>query len=563
MTLRFVIAFSFVSLSCGGKAQDFGSGKQATWAKLSAQSSRVSSGVIYYVSPNGNDLNKGNSSSCPWKTIRKVNAVKLKPGDQVLFQGGHRFVGNIIVSSSGAKGQCIRYSSYGKGKAVIDAGSGTGINARNKSDVWIDSLVIKGAFDEKTQEGNDGYGIEYLNDLPGGITLGICFVSNCDISGFMRAGIQFMAKPKDHSSSGFSNLVVYANTVHDNSVAGISSLVDYPAAPGSPDYAFRNVYIGFNRVYHNLGYTPGTGGHTGDGIVIGSAGGGVIEHNVAWDNGWKNVNIKGGPAAIWCWDSTRILFQFNEAYGNGSASKVDGDGFDLDGGTTYCIMQYNYSHDNEGAGFLLWEYGNPRGAASHNILRYNISKFDGNPNGYSSIFIGANAGICSDNDFYNNTCFNIGSCVHVVDGNVRNRFFNNIFYSTDRDSSIVIVKEGGWFLNNDYYNSGGGFKAAFGDRIFESLSALRSSGIGESYKGLDYGYNVDPLLNNPANAGAVGTFFPNTLKCYGLNAGSPMKNAGIDLRPFEIEIGNNDFNGSKIPEGKFYDIGACQSINEE
>ncbi|QEC78898.1 right-handed parallel beta-helix repeat-containing protein [Mucilaginibacter ginsenosidivorax] len=548
----------YLIFNCGNLA--FGFKSQSGLSSISRQYlSRIQKpqGTIYFVSPNGSDFNKGNSRLRPWKTIQKVNATKFNPGDQILFEGGHVFIGNLIASSNGADSQYIRYSSYGKTKAIIDARLGTGIYVLDKSNIWVDSLIIRGGFNEKLQNGNSGSGIEFRNDLPGAVVLGTCYVSNCDISGFFKAGIQFLTNPIDQSNSGFSNLIVYANNVHDNSVAGISSLVNYQAKPGSTDYAFGNVYIGFNRVCRNLGYKPGNGNHTGDGIVIGSAGGGIIEHNMAWDNGWNNTNIKGGPAAIWCWDSTEILFQFNEAFHNGSTSKVDGDGFDLDGGTTNCIMQYNYSHDNAGAGFLLWEYGNPRGNASHNIIRYNISKSDGRENGYSSIYIGANTGICNDNVFYNNTCYNFGSCVQVVDGNVGNRFFNNVFYSTEKDSAIVIVKQGGWFLNNDYYNSGGGFKVSLNGKMYYSLSELQSSGVSEALKGHNYGYNIDPLFDSPANAATSGLFFPNTLRNFNLSRGSLLKNAGIDRRQVGLNSPGINYNGLSLPNEKLPDIGAC------
>ena len=54
---------------------------------------------------------------------------------------------------------------------------------------------------------------------------------------------------------------------------------------------------------------------------------------------------------IWTYNSNDVLIQYNESYDN-KAGHIDGDGFDLDGGTTNSILQYNYSHDNDGAGIL-------------------------------------------------------------------------------------------------------------------------------------------------------------------------------------------------------------------
>jgi hypothetical protein len=59
-----------------------------------------------------------------------------------------------------------------------------------------------------------------------------------------------------------------------------------------------------------------------------------------------------------------------------SALATIGDGscdrgaYDLDGGCTNCVIQYNYSHDNDGPAWLLYEEESPWG---NNTVRYNIS----------------------------------------------------------------------------------------------------------------------------------------------------------------------------------------------
>ncbi len=53
-----------------------------------------------------------------------------------------------------------------------------------------------------------------------------------------------------------------------------------------------------------------------------------------------------------------------------------GAGFDFDGGCTNSTLQYNYSHDNYGAGYLLAQFDNA--PLMKNItIRYNISENDG------------------------------------------------------------------------------------------------------------------------------------------------------------------------------------------
>ena len=512
------------------------------------------SGTTYYVSPTGNDSNNGTSTSTPWKTIAKVNSKTFNPGDQILFKGGQTFAGMIQPASSGSSTAYIRFASYGGGRATINGGTNCGVYVYDKSNVWVDSLVVTGTWNATTQTGNTSYGILFYNDLGGGTKLGNAKVTHCDVSGFYKIGINFYSYTGDGTQSGYSSINASYNNVHDNGLGGIESNGPWPPAAGSSSYAFTTVYAGYNTVYNNLGLKSGYNNHSGDGIVFSDCGGGIIEHNVAYNNGWYSTG--GGPAAIWCWDSTGLTFQYNEAYGNGSGAGGDGDGFDLDGGATYCTLQYNYSHDNTGAGFLVYEFGDPRGTNSHNTVRYNISQNDGSFTYYGSITQGGGA---HDNTYYNNTLYNKnGSCVKIYDGSA-NYCYNNIFYCANNGADIVWTSTNtAWFLNNEYYNSVGPFRINFNGTVYTSLSSFQASGWSESWNGNIYGYAVNPSLNNPGNAGTVGTQNPNTLTNYKLNSGSLMASNGFNLTSWGISVGNTDFNGTSIPySGGKYNIGAC------
>jgi hypothetical protein len=78
---------------------------------------------------------------------------------------------------------------------------------------------------------------------------------------------------------------------------------------------------------------------------------------------------------MWAFDARHITIQYNEAYRNLTVSE-DGEGFDLDGGVSDSVLQYNYAHDNQGMGFLVcacvesYEMHN-------NVVRYNVSQNDG------------------------------------------------------------------------------------------------------------------------------------------------------------------------------------------
>lgn len=79
--------------------------------------------ATYYVSSSGSDSNTGTSQASPWKTISKVNTVSLSPGDQVLFQRGGAFRGNLLINQSGTSASPITVSAYGTGALPVFLGS--------------------------------------------------------------------------------------------------------------------------------------------------------------------------------------------------------------------------------------------------------------------------------------------------------------------------------------------------------------------------------------------------------------------------------------------------------
>ena len=97
---------------------------------LACVGSAVASGAeavatVYYVCndvscPSASDTNAGTSEADPWKTVERVNAQALSPGDTVLFRGGDTFKEHgLWPTSSGAANNPIVYGSYGAGDAIM------------------------------------------------------------------------------------------------------------------------------------------------------------------------------------------------------------------------------------------------------------------------------------------------------------------------------------------------------------------------------------------------------------------------------------------------------------
>ena len=120
--------------------------------------------VTYFVSPSGDDSNPGTSTQRAWRTIDKVNTMDLNPGDNVLFEAGHDYPGNLLLTAedAGTRTQPIVIGSYGSGRAKIKAGNGSGVTKRNAGGIEVKDLVVTGD-DYKT---NVGSGIKIVNELP-------------------------------------------------------------------------------------------------------------------------------------------------------------------------------------------------------------------------------------------------------------------------------------------------------------------------------------------------------------------------------------------------------------
>src|SRR4051794_36461576 len=93
----------------------------------------IATATTYYVGSTGSDLNTGLSASEAWSTIDKINSINLRPGDKVLFEGGHTFIGNIYLDYNDANDSTnvVTISNYGTGRATINASTSYGLYAYN------------------------------------------------------------------------------------------------------------------------------------------------------------------------------------------------------------------------------------------------------------------------------------------------------------------------------------------------------------------------------------------------------------------------------------------------
>jgi hypothetical protein len=78
----------------------------------------------YYVSQAGDDDNSG-SKTKPFKTLQKINSLKLHPGDKIYLKGTIFFQGTLSLTINGLSDKAVLITSYENenGNAVIDGGN--------------------------------------------------------------------------------------------------------------------------------------------------------------------------------------------------------------------------------------------------------------------------------------------------------------------------------------------------------------------------------------------------------------------------------------------------------
>jgi len=513
----------------------------------------------YYVSPSGDDGNLGTSPVEAWRTLGPVNALDLEPGDTVHLEGGRVFDGGILLDAAdaGAPGNQVTVTSYGTGRATVRTASGNGLHAEDCGHLLVRDLVFEGPGRE---DPGAWHGLQFYTASPNGEKYEGIAVENVEVSGFYYHGIEITS---DHDSDpGFRDVRLLDCRVHDNGMNGIVSSGVFQVDTVA-HYAHEDILVEGCRVYDNPGHA-GLAGHSGSGILLSFVDGAVIQHCEACGNGALNEHC-GGPIGIWAWEANDVVIQFNEAHHNSAGTGCDGGGFDLDGGVTNSVMQYNYSHHNDGAGYGIFQFdwAHP---FHDNVVRYNISEDDGRSGGASIHFwaTDSNGGI-RNTQVYGNTFWvgagQNGAAVQDIGGSTISgtQIYNNIFVTAPGKRVVDIVDIDRYtFKGNAYYTYGGPLEIRWSRGIYTSLDEWRSSSGQETHASLPVGMEVDPLLTDPGNGGTVGD--PHNLAAltaYLLRSSSPVIDRGLDLASeFGIDPGPRDFWGNPLPPGPGLDIGA-------
>jgi hypothetical protein len=502
----------------------------------------------YFVSPSGDDHNDGRSPDTAWRSIDRVNQASFSPGDSINFQGGATFNGSLQSLSGGTPNNPLMVTSYGGDRATISSGNQDGIALYNPNGIVITHLALVGPGAGRGQTTGVGGYVD--------TTVSHIYIDDVDISGYGYAGISI------YTDASIRDVRITNVTIHDCAPSDLTGFSAGITVQGDFGQSFlRRIFdlsIDHVRIFNNSQTM---------GIILSNVSNGVVQRSEVHD-----INGLSAVIGINAWASDNITFQYNESYRIYEAVGVDGDGIFFGNGVVNSLMQYNYSHDNSGFGFVLVADLPGLGPNSGNTVRYNISENDARfSSTYASLVV---AGDVWNAEIYNNTFFMAGDAsgsrenLSIWNWTGRGLHFrNNIFGTTGGTNKFFVTNLNSYTTGNDlvfqgnaYFSADGSFRVQYNDRSLFSLSDWQNATSQEMFGDSSVAFVGDPQLFNPGQGGTIGDAdLLYTLDAYNLYLTSPVGQAGLDLVGlFGIDPGSQDFYGNPLDQSSSFAMGAYQ-----
>jgi hypothetical protein len=500
-------------------------------AGAQSAASPAAASTFYVDAQAGDDSHDGTSPASAWKSLARVNSTTFLPGQKILLKSGSVFHGQLWPKGSGAEGSPIVVSSYGGGvrpAIECDGAAEDAVLLKNQEYWEIENLDVTNTGEKPAvrrgvhlalQDFGEAHHI-YIRNLV------IHDVNGAD-SLKQNGGINYTSDG-DAKRSRFIDLRIENNEIYHVDRSGIFGWSDnWVRRRWFPSLG---VIVRGNSL-HDIG---------GDGIVVVAAQGALIESNVV---GRANQRSEDYNVAIWAWSSDDTVIQFNEAYG--TKGERDGEGFDSDWNSRNTLIQYNYSHDNDGGFLLICNEGKLDPAENigntGTVARYNISQND-RTRGITL------TGPISDTKVYNNT----------------------IYAGPGRHMDMVLFGDwkgwssGAFFYNNIFFSEG---SARFGYGVSRAKNGAYTTAPGqgpsqqnEFDSNVYFGIAATPddahaQTKNPnfiaPGEGELGVL---TLRGYALKADSEVRTDGRIVS----DAGSRDFWGTRVPSCGGVSRGAVQ-----
>ena len=482
--------------------------------------------TTYYVdATTGSDANNGISAGTAWKTIAKVNATTLNPGDSVLLKRGEIWREQLTNASSGSAGNPITYADFGTGNKPSIRGS----NAYNAAGNW-------------TNESGNLWYVSFIIADPG------VFVHDGSLGIRKASKISLTAQWNYWFDSGNNRLYVYSTanpmTAANNLEIAVRAHFWSQFASGYVNFtnidlrhysdtvwlSFAAVTVNFNNVdisqtaKSGLQYSNGGQGtvasctFTDWGVVDGqqyavqsigyngTPSGPVdvtgsiftINHSmnttelgatVSDDNGWmrtvtNNAAINKGNwpgAAFWAWrpqaGAASMTYQGNSVYSMGSFG-IGVQELNFHGATPIVNISYNFIQDSDQTDVLDTEALRIRefSATTPVMVTYNvINRTKSGANGHPGIYLYGAVGA----SIYGNTIVGTDDGLVLKISSTGNKIRNNIsafnrIYGIDlEDQSTATIFTNNLFSTNgtsNYHGIAGGAGDVTTDPVFTNRS---------------------------------------------------------------------------------------------
>ncbi|MDD6483410.1 MAG: hypothetical protein PUF72_02390, partial [Clostridiales bacterium] len=426
--------------------------------------------------------------------------------------------------NSGTAAAPIEISSYGNANKPIINGDGA-----NAAVYLYNQQYVKVSNLESTNRGTEAwrYGL-YVSGYNGGALYGIELrnLTVHDVNGMYTAATDkldshwnggIIVSARGDTATRFVKLVISGCEVYNVSRTGIAT--------------FSNMYTSFDKQISGMTQQMKITGNNvhdikGDGIIVcgdykGEVSGNTVCNTNLMSYTGESPNVNVG---IFVLHSKGTVISGNESYL--CRTTYDGFGYDIDGDNDGVIVEYNYSHDNEGGFLLFVNHLNYNATA-----RYNVSKNDSLRCFEIAAFPNTEALQTLKAKIYNNTIYTTSpaaeriillntNCSPEVEVN------NNIFYL--KHDKIMTNHPSGWSASHNLY---------YGSASPQTVGKYDSAPIYE-----------DPKFEN---IDGVGNGY-DTTDGFMLAGDSPCIGAGIPIQ----DNGGYDFWGNPVSDTEAPNIGA-------